>query len=73
MYKFKIGDEVVRVSIESEVAFGYGRAPSSSDTPIGTVATVIAFRDDDLFDIGDSYYYMLYGDWEIHNFSLENE
>lgn len=73
MMKFKVGDVVVRATDEAEKDYCGGRAPSLENSPIGTVATVLGLIDDYLFEMGDRNYYMLYGDWEFADFSLENE
>ncbi len=70
---FKEGDKLIRVSLEHETTYA-GGAHSEEEYPLGSVVTFKREYDFALFDIWEpSSYYMVYGDWEPANFSLENE
>lgn len=71
--KFKVGDGVVRVTDEYEKNYCGGGAPSLEYIPVGTIATVMQLVDAALFDVGNPEYYVLYGDWALTEFTLENE
>lgn len=70
---FNKGDRLVRISVEREIEYS-GMSPSAKKYPVGSEVTFKNEHSKSLFDICEpSDYYLVYGDWVLADFSLENE